>query len=117
MTQSGRTTRIDVAAPGPSPLQQFTIERIVPMHISKLDVSFTNSAMFMVLTVLLITALVLLTTRNARLVPSRWQSVTEMFYETIAKMIDEDVGNGGEKYFPFVFSLFMFILFGNFLGM
>jgi F-type H+-transporting ATPase subunit a len=117
MTQSGRTTRIDVAAPGPSPLQQFTIERIVPMHIGKLDVSFTNSAMFMVLTVLLITALVLLTTRNARLVPSRWQSETEMFYETIAKMIDQYVGHGGEKYFPFVFSLFMFILFGNFLGM
>jgi F-type H+-transporting ATPase subunit a len=60
---------------------------------------------------------VLLTTRNARLVPSRWQSVTELFYETIAKMIDEYVGHGGERYFPFVFTLFMFILFGNFLGM
>jgi F-type H+-transporting ATPase subunit a len=106
-----------VAAPESNPLHQFTIERIVPMHIGKLDVSFTNSALFMVLAVLLITALVLLTTRSARLVPSRWQSVTELFYETIAKMIDEYVGHGGEKYFPFVFSLFMFILFGNFLGM
>jgi F-type H+-transporting ATPase subunit a len=106
-----------VAAPESNPLHQFTIERIVPMHIGKLDVSFTNSAMFMVLAVLLITALVLLTTRSARLVPSRWQSVTELFYETIAKMIDEYVGRGGEKYFPFVFTLFMFILFGNFLGM
>jgi F-type H+-transporting ATPase subunit a len=106
-----------VAAPESNPLHQFTIERIVPMHIGKLDVSFTNSAMFMVLAVLLITALVLLTTRSARLVPSRWQSVTELFYETIAKMIDEYVGHGGEKYFPFVFTLFMFILFGNFLGM
>jgi F-type H+-transporting ATPase subunit a len=106
-----------VAAPESNPLHQFTIERIVPLHIGKLDVSFTNSALFMVLAVLLITALVLLTTRNARLVPSRWQSVTELFYETIAKMIDEYVGHGGERYFPFVFTLFMFILFGNFLGM
>ena len=106
-----------MAAPESNPLHQFTIERIVPLHIGKLDVSFTNSALFMVLAVLLITALVLLTTRNARLVPSRWQSVTELFYETIAKMIDEYVGHGGERYFPFVFTLFMFILFGNFLGM
>jgi F-type H+-transporting ATPase subunit a len=106
-----------VAAPESNPLHQFTIERLVPLHIGKLDVSFTNSALFMVLAVLLITALVLLTTRGARLVPSRWQSVTEIFYETIAKMIDEYVGHGGEAYFPFVFTLFMFILFGNFLGM
>jgi F-type H+-transporting ATPase subunit a len=106
-----------VAAPESNPLHQFTIERIVPMHIGKLDVSFTNSAMVMLLAVLLITALVLLTTRGARLVPGRWQSVTELFYETIAKMIDEYVGHGGEQYFPFVFTLFMFILFGNFLGM
>jgi F-type H+-transporting ATPase subunit a len=106
-----------VAAPEANPLHQFTIERIVPMHIGKLDVSFTNSALFMVVAVLLITALVLLTTRGARLVPNRWQSVTELLYETIAKMIDEYVGHGGESYFPFVFTLFMFILFGNFLGM
>jgi F-type H+-transporting ATPase subunit a len=106
-----------VAAPEANPLHQFTIERIVPMHVGRLDVSFTNSALFMVLAVLLIVALVFLTTRHAGLVPSRWQSVTELFYETIAKMIDEYVGHGGERYFPFVFTLFMFILFGNFLGM
>jgi F-type H+-transporting ATPase subunit a len=106
-----------VAAPEANPLHQFTIERIVPVHIGNIDASFTNSALFMVLAVVLITALVLITMRKAALVPSRWQSVTEIFYETIAKMIDEYVGHGGERYLPFVFTLFMFILFGNFLGM
>jgi F-type H+-transporting ATPase subunit a len=100
-----------------NPLHQFTIERIVPLHIGGLDVSFTNAAAFMVAAAVLVTALVLLTTRRAELVPGRWQSVTELLYETIAKMIDEYVGHGGQAYFPFVFSLFMFILLGNLLGM
>jgi F-type H+-transporting ATPase subunit a len=106
-----------VAAAESNPLLQFTIERLIPLHIGRIDVSFTNSAAFMVLSVLIITALVLVTTRNAKLVPSRWQSLTEISYEAIAKMIDDYAGHGGERYFPFVFSLFMFILMGNLLGM
>jgi F-type H+-transporting ATPase subunit a len=106
-----------VTAEGANPLHQFTIERILPLHIGGLDVSFTNSAAFMAAAVALITLLLVLATRRAALVPGRWQSVTEMAYEFIAKMIDENVGHGGEEYFPFVFSLFMFILLGNLLGM
>jgi len=106
-----------VAAAEMNPLHQFTIERIIPLHIGRIDVSFTNSAALMVLSVLAITALVLLTTRNAKLVPNRWQSLTEIAYESIAKMIDDYAGHGAERYLPFVFSLFMFILMGNLLGM
>ncbi len=106
-----------MTAEGANPLHQFTIERILPLHIGGLDVSFTNSAAFMAAAVALITLLLVLATRRAALVPGRWQSVTEMAYEFIAKMIDENVGHGGEEYFPFVFSLFMFILLGNLLGM
>ncbi len=106
-----------MAAAEGSPLYQFTIERIVPLHLGRFDVSFTNAAAFMAAAVVLITAFVLLTTRNARLVPTRWQSVTEMSYEFIANMIRENAGHGGERYFPFIFSLFMFILLGNLLGM
>ncbi|HMA52444.1 MAG TPA: F0F1 ATP synthase subunit A, partial [Magnetospirillaceae bacterium] len=60
---------------------------------------------------------IVLTTRGARLVPGRWQSVTEISYVFIANMIEENAGHGGERYFPFIFSLFMFVLFGNLIGM
>ncbi len=106
-----------MAAPETNPLHQFTIERLIPLHIGPFDVSFTNSAAYMVAAVLIVTAFILLTTRQARLVPDRWQSVTELSYEFIANMIEENAGHGGERYFPFIFSLFMFILLGNLLGM
>ncbi len=106
-----------MAAPETNPLYQFTIERLIPLHIGPFDVSFTNSAAYMVAAVLIVTAFILLTTRQARLVPDRWQSVTELSYEFIANMIEENAGHGGERYFPFIFSLFMFILLGNLLGM
>jgi F-type H+-transporting ATPase subunit a len=100
-----------------NPLHQFTIERLIPIHIGGIDASFTNSALVMSLAVILITAFVLLTTRRAALVPSRWQSVTELLYEFIAKTVDDNAGDGARPYLPFIFSLFMFILFGNLLGM
>ena len=100
-----------------NPLHQFTIGRIIPIHIGKLDASFTNSGLMMTIAVVLVTALMLLATRRAALVPGRWQSVPEMLYEFVAKMIDDNVGHEGLRYFPFIFTLFMFILFGNLLGM
>jgi F-type H+-transporting ATPase subunit a len=99
------------------PLEQFTIERIIPIHFGSLDASYTNSALLMTVAVVLITAFVLLSTRHAALVPGRWQSMAEMAYEFIASMIDDNVGEEGRQYFPFVFTLFMFILFGNVLGL
>ncbi|MDE2229008.1 MAG: F0F1 ATP synthase subunit A [Alphaproteobacteria bacterium] len=99
------------------PLEQFVIKPIVPMHIGNLDVSFTNSALLMTIAVLLISALVIVGTRREELVPGRVQSLSEIAYEFIGNMIDETVGEEGRQYFPFVFSLFMFILFGNLLGL
>jgi F-type H+-transporting ATPase subunit a len=55
--------------------------------------------------------------RNRRLVPGRWQSMAELSYEFIAGMVRDNVGNEGRRYFPFIFSLFMFILFGNLVGL
>ena len=100
-----------------SPLEQFEIKRIVPIHIGGVDVSFTNSALFMCVAVVLVTALMVLTTRQARLVPTRWQSIPELGYEFIAGMIQENAGKEGMAYFPFVFTLFMFVLAGNLIGM
>ena len=99
------------------PLEQFKIEPLIPIHIGGLDLSYTNSALFMTVTVVLITALLVLGTRRNALVPSRWQSVAEMSYEFVADMVETNAGHGAEPYFPFVFTLFMFVLFSNFLGL
>jgi F-type H+-transporting ATPase subunit a len=100
-----------------SPLAQFEIKRLVPLEIGGVDISFTNSAAFMVVAVLAITLLMTVSMRGRAMVPGRLQSVAELSYEFIANMLKENVGSEGRQYFPFIFSLFMFILFANLLGM
>ncbi len=99
------------------PLDQFKIEPLIPIHIGGIDASFTNSALFMVLAIAAAAAIVILGSRGRALVPSRWQSMAEISYEFIAGMIDDNVGHEGREYFPFIFTLFMFILLGNLLGL
>jgi F-type H+-transporting ATPase subunit a len=99
------------------PLEQFTIARIIPIHIAGVDISYTNAALMMTIAIALVTALTVLATRNAALVPGRWQSVAEMIYEFVADMVDTNIGQGGRQFFPFIFTLFTFILFANLLGM
>ena len=89
----------------------------MPIHIGGVDASYTNSALLMTIAVVLITALILLGTRKHALVPGRWQSLAEMSYEFVADMVETNVGHGGRQFFPFVFTLFMFILFANLLGL
>ena len=100
-----------------SPLAQFEIKPLVEMHLGGLDVSFTNSAAWMIATVVLSTALLTLSMRGRAVVPGRWQSVTELCYQFVANMIRDNVGSEGRQYFPFIFTLFVFILFANMLGM
>ncbi len=100
-----------------SPLDQFAIERFVEIDIGGIDVSFTNSSTLMVASIALITLLMTLSMRGRRLVPNRWQSIAELSYELVAKMLADTVGSEGRKYFPLIFSLFMFILFCNTLGL
>jgi F-type H+-transporting ATPase subunit a len=104
-------------AGGHSPLEQFEIKRLIPIDIGGLDLSFTNSALFMLIAVALATLFLTYSMRTRALVPGRLQSVAELSYEFIANMIRENVGTEGRRYFPFIFTLFMFILFGNLLGM
>ena len=104
-------------AEGHSPLAQFAIEPIAPIHIGGLDASFTNSAMWMVITVAAITVFMLLGTRKQAIVPGRWQSLCEGMYDFVSNLLKENVGNEGRAYFPFIFSLFMFILFCNLFGL
>ncbi len=104
-------------AAGQSPLAQFEIKRWVPIEIGDLDLSFTNSSTFMVLTVIAISAFLVLGMRRNALIPGRWQSMVELLYIFIANLLKDTVGNEGRPYFPFIFTVFMFILVGNLFGM
>jgi F-type H+-transporting ATPase subunit a len=106
-----------VAEQHTGPLHQFEIQHIVPIRIGDLDLSFTNSSLFMVISAILVTAFLVGGMRGARLVPGRLQSTAEILYEFVAGMVRDNVGSEGRQYFPFVFTLFMFILFGNLVGM
>ena len=94
----------------PDPMHQFEIKRIIPLELFGFDASFTNSALFMVIAAALITLFTVYAMRRRALVPTRLQSVAEMSYEFIANMVRDNVGTAGMKYFPFVFTLFMFVL-------
>ncbi len=100
-----------------SPLKQFEIQTLVPIRIGGIDVSLTNSSLYMTLVIITITLFLTLSMRRRSLVLGRWQSLAEIFYEFIAGMIRDNVGPEGRKYFPFIFTLFMFILFGNLIGL
>jgi F-type H+-transporting ATPase subunit a len=99
------------------PIHQFTIQKLIPIEVGGVDFSFTNSALFMVLTVAGASAFLMLSTRGRGLIPGRWQSAAEMTYEFVAQTLRESAGSEGMKFFPFVFSLFMFILVANLWGM
>jgi len=102
---------------GHSPLAQFEIKRLIPMKLGDIDVSFTNSSVMMVASVVLISAFLIMGMRRSALVPGRWQSVVELSYIFIANLLKDTVGSQGRPYFPFIFTIFMFVLFGNLLGM
>ena len=106
-----------MAAEGHGPLAQFEIKTLIPLKLGETDVSFTNSSLFMALAIGFAILFLVLGMRKRDLVPGRWQSMAEISYEFIANLLRDTVGSEGRKYFPFVFSLFMFILFGNLLGM
>lgn len=99
-----------------SPLQQFEIRPLIPLDIGGVDV-FTNSSLAMVAAITAITLFMGLSMRGRALVPGRWQALAEMAYEFVGNMVRDNVGPEGRQFFPFVFSLFMFILFGNLLGL
>lgn len=100
-----------------SPLEQFEIHTIIPIQIGGADLSFTNSALWMVTATSVAIAFLALSMRRPALIPGRWQALAELSYEFIANMIRDNIGDEGRQYFPLIFSLFIFILFGNLLGL
>lgn len=100
-----------------SPMEQFEIKRLLDFRIGSLDASYTNSALWMTIAVILATFVFVIGMRQRAMIPGRLQSVAEMGYEFVAGMVRDNVGAAGKKYFPFVLTLFVFILFCNVLGL
>ncbi|CAN1723130.1 ATP synthase subunit a [Hyphomicrobium sp. 1Nfss2.1] len=98
-------------------MQQFEIKRLIPIELFGYDVSFTNASLFMVIALAVIPLFYLIAMNRRALVPGRLQSTAELSYEFIANMVRDIVGEKGMKYFPWIFTIFMFILVLNLLGL
>ena len=99
------------------PIEQFHIKPLIPLSFNGIDASFTNASAFMVGAVALASGFMLYAMRNRSLVPSRLQSTAEIMYEFVSSTVKDNVGEEGMKFFPLVFSLFIFVLICNMLGM
>lgn len=100
-----------------SPLQQFMIQPIAGLHFLGIDLSFTNSSLFMVITTALILMFFHFGLKKELLIPNRLQACTEAIYDFIKALVKENIGPHGQGFIPLIMTLFTFILFGNLLGM
>ncbi len=101
-----------------NPLEQFSIHYYTDaLHFMGLNLNLTNSSLFMALSVLAIMVFMVIGTKKHALVPGRMQSLVEVLYEMVANTIRDNVGNEGRQYFPFIFTVFMFVLACNLMGM
>lgn len=100
-----------------SPLAQFEIQRWIPLQAGGFDWSFTNSSFMMLLIVLSVWLFMVGGMSRATIVPGRWQSLVELTYEFIANMLTDAAGRDARKYFPFIFTLFAFVLAANLIGL
>jgi F-type H+-transporting ATPase subunit a len=99
------------------PLHQFEISNIYDINFYNTDISFTNSALSMVIAVVVASVIFYFGSSKNGGEPKRLQILVEMSYSFIANMVKDNIGDKGKIFFPFIFSLFLFILFGNVLGM
>ena len=101
-----------------NPMHQFEVYRLGPeINLGPANLSFTNASLFMVISAITILFFLFFGTKKKSLVPSKIQLVTEMTYSFIAKMINDTAGSAAKPFFPFIFTLFMFVLFCNMVGM
>ena len=101
-----------------NPMHQFQVYRLGPeIKLGNVDLSFTNSSLFMLISALSICIFLYFGSKKKGIIPSRLQLVAEIFYNFIAKMISDTAGSKAKPYFPFIFTLFMFVLLCNMVGM
>ncbi len=99
------------------PIHQFVIEPIIPIQIAGLNLSFTNSSLWMAIAATAACAFFVMATKEKAMIPGRLQAFAEIMYEFVANMVRENIGSHGRQYFPLIFTLFMLVLFGNVLGL
>ena len=99
------------------PISQFDLKTMAPMEVGGWDISFTNASLFLLMATGLVIVFFFMASRQSAMVPGRMQSLGEVSYGFIADMIRGTAGEDGLKYFPFVFTLFFFILAANLIGM
>ncbi len=101
-----------------NPMHQFNVYKIGPeIKINGIDLSFTNASLFMLISGILISIFLLLGTKDKKVIPGKFQLISEMLYNFISKMISDTAGKKAKPYFSFIFSLFIFVLFCNMVGM
>ncbi|MBN9577156.1 MAG: F0F1 ATP synthase subunit A, partial [Alphaproteobacteria bacterium] len=98
-------------------MEQFRVTPLIPLHIGGYDVSFTNQALVMCVIVGLISLFTVMALTKRQLVPGRMQSIAELTYEFVGNMIHSSAGDAGYRFFPFVFTIFVFVLFANVMGL
>lgn len=100
-----------------NPMEQFEIVRLKPLALGDYDVSFTNSSLWMMVALVCVSVFLFVGTARPQLVPGRWQAAVEYLYDFVRKMLDDNVGPEGRRYTPLIFSLFIFVLACNLLGL
>lgn len=100
-----------------SPVHQFEIQRWIEIPLGSFDASFTNSSFAMLLAATVSIAFLTVAMSKRAVVPGRLQMTAELLYEFVAKMVKGNIGPKGLHYLPFVFTLFVFVLMGNLLGL
>jgi F-type H+-transporting ATPase subunit a len=103
-----------------NPMEQFEVKPLIAdplFSIGGHPIYFTNQALFMIIVVLAASLFLTVTVSKNRLVPTRGQSMAEVSYEFVANMINSTMGHEGLAFFPFIFTIFMFVLFSNFFGL
>ena len=101
-----------------NPMNQFQVYKIGPeINLGEVNLSFTNASLFMTVSSILIILFLFLGTKKKALIPSKMQLIAEMSFTFVAKMINDTAGSSAKSFFPFIFTLFMFVLFANMVGM
>jgi len=99
------------------PLAQFQVKKLLDIKIAGIDISITNSSLAMIFSTIAIIVILLIATRKRTLIPSKLQIIAESLYQMVLDMVKSNIGDYGIKFFPFIFTLFTFILACNFTGM
>lgn len=100
-----------------SPMEQFALKVLKPLNVAGYDASFTNSSLWMAIAVTAIAAFLFIGTSKPQLVPNRAQAAVEYLYDFVRGMLDENVGPEGRRFVPLLFSIFIFVLVCNLLGL